>query len=115
MLRMTKRLYNAGVPILAGTDALAGIMLHRELELEVAAGIPPAKALQIATCNAARLLKQDHELRSIAPDKRADPLLVDGNPLERISEIRRCRVVVKNGTFYDSAAVYGAVGIKPSE
>lgn len=35
MLRMTKRMYDAGVPILAGTDALAGIMLHRELELEV--------------------------------------------------------------------------------
>ena len=59
MLRMTKRMYDAGVPILAGTDATAGIMLHRELELEVRAGIPPAKALQIATFNAARLLKQE--------------------------------------------------------
>ena len=49
MLRMTKRMYDAGIPILAGTDATAGIMLHRELELEVQAGIPPAKALQIAT------------------------------------------------------------------
>ncbi len=45
MLQMTKRMYDAGVPILAGTDATAGLMLHRELELEVAAGIPPAKAL----------------------------------------------------------------------
>ena len=115
MLRMTKRLYDAGVPILAGTDALAGVMLHRELELEVAAGIPPAKALQIATFNAARLLKQDHELGSIAPGKLADLLLVDGNPVQNIGEIRRCRMVVKNGTFYDSAAVYGAVGIKPAE
>jgi len=42
-------MYDAGIPILAGTDALAGLMLHRELELEVKAGIPAAKALQIAT------------------------------------------------------------------
>jgi imidazolonepropionase-like amidohydrolase len=65
--RMTKKMYDAGIPILAGTDALPGIMLHRELELEVAAGIPPANALQIATLNAARLLKQDRDLGSVAP------------------------------------------------
>src|SRR5438132_4544626 len=92
MLRMTKRLYDAGIPILAGTDATPGIMLHRELELEVRAGIPPAKALQIATFNAARLLKQENELGSIAPRKRADLLLVEGNPGERISDIRRCHL-----------------------
>ena len=42
-------------------------MLHRELELEVRAGIAPASALQIATFNAARLLKKESELGSIAP------------------------------------------------
>jgi hypothetical protein len=115
MLRMTKRMYDAGIPILAGTDALAGIMLHRELELEVKAGIPPAKALQIATFNAAKLLKQDKELGSLVPGKRADMLLVEGNPSEHISDIRRCRMVVKNGTVYKSEDVYAAAGIKPAE
>jgi hypothetical protein len=115
MLRMTKRMYDAGIPILAGTDATAGIMLHRELELEVKAGIPPAKALQIATFNAARLLKQENELGSIAPGKRADFVLVEGNPAEHISDIRRCRLVMKNGTLYESSEVYAAVGIKPAE
>jgi imidazolonepropionase-like amidohydrolase len=113
MLRMTKRVYDAGIPILAGTDATAGFMLHRELELEVKAGIPPAKALQIATINAARLLKQDSELGSIAPDKLADFVLVQGNPVEHISDIRRCRLVAKNGVLYKSADVYRAVGVKP--
>jgi imidazolonepropionase-like amidohydrolase len=115
MLRMTKRLYDSGVPILAGTDALAGLMLHRELELEVQAGIPPAKALQIATLNAAKLLKQDKELGSIAPGKLADLVLVEGNPVEKISDVRRCRVVVKNGVVYNSNDVYGAAGIKPAK
>jgi predicted amidohydrolase YtcJ len=115
MLKMTKKMYDAGVPILAGTDALVGLMLHRELELEVKAGIPPAKSLQIATWNAARLLKQEKELGSIAPGKKADLLLVDGNPARNISDIRRCRLVMKNGTLYKSDAVYAAMGIKPAE
>jgi len=115
MLTMTKRMYDAGIPILAGTDATAGIMLHRELELEVQAGIPPAKSLQIATWNAARLLKQEKELGSIAEGKRADFLLVDGNPAEHISDIRRCRLVMKNGTLYNSGDLYAAVGIGPTE
>ena len=114
MLRMTKRMYDAGIPILAGTDATAGVMLHRELELEVRAGIPPTQALQIATLNAARLLKQDNQLGSIAAGKRADLLLVDGNPGEHISDIRRCRLVMKNGVMYDSAKVYASVGIRPA-
>ncbi len=114
MLRMTKRMYDAGIPILAGTDATAGIMLHRELELEVQAGIPPAKALQIATINAARLLKQEKELGSIAPGKLADFVLVEGNPAEHISDIRRCRLVAKNGVLYKSADVYRAISIKPN-
>ena len=115
MLRMTKRMYDAGIPILAGTDATAGIMLHRELELEIEAGIPPAKALQIATFNAARLLKQEKDLGSIAPGKRADFVLVEGNPAEHISDIRRCRLVMKNGVLYKSADLYVAVGIKPAD
>ena len=115
MLAMTKRMYDAGVPILAGTDALAGLMLHRELELEVQAGIPAAKSLQIATLNAARLLKQEKELGSIAAGKRADFLLVEGNPAERISDVRRCRLVMKDGAIYNSADLYAAVGIQPAE
>jgi hypothetical protein len=115
MLKMTKRMYDAGVPILAGTDATAGIMLHRELELEVEAGIPAAKSLQIATLNAAKLLKQEKELGSIAEGKRADFLLVEGNPAEHISDIRRCRMVMKNGTLYNSGYLYAAMGIRPAE
>jgi imidazolonepropionase-like amidohydrolase len=114
MLRMTKKMYDAGIPILAGTDALPGFMLHRELELEVEAGIPPAKALQIATYNAARLLKKEIDLGSIAAGKQADLVLVEGNPANNISDIRRCRTVIKGGTVYDSSAIYATLGIKPA-
>ncbi len=115
MLAMTKRMYDAGIPILAGTDAIAGLMLHRELELEVQAGIPAAKSLQIATLNAATLLKQQSELGSVAVGKKADFLMVEGNPVDHISDIRRCRLVMKDGVLYDSSKLYAAVGIQPSE
>ena len=114
LLAMAGKLYEAGIPILAGTDTTAGFGLHRELELEVQAGIPPAKALQIATWNAAQLLNETADFGAVAAGKRADLLLVDGNPLDRISDIRRCRLVFKNGTMYRSEAVYAAIGVKPA-
>ena len=114
MLRMTKKLFDAGVPILVGTDAMAGLMLHRELELEVQAGIPAGKALQNATWLAASVLKQQLTTGSIGPGKRADLLLVEGDPTSRISDIRRGRLVLKGGVVFDPAKVYGAVGVLPS-
>ncbi len=114
MLKMTKKLFDAGVPILVGTDAMAGVMLHRELELEVQAGIPPAKALQNATWLAATVLKQQSTMGSIRAGKRADLLLVEGDPVTRIGDIRRGRLVLKGGVVFDPARVYGAVGVLPS-
>jgi imidazolonepropionase-like amidohydrolase len=115
MLKMTKKLFDAGVPILVGTDALAGVMLHRELELEVQAGIPPAKALQNATLVAARVLKQDADLGSIRVGKRADLLLVEGDPTTNISDVRRGRLVLKAGVLYDPAQLYPAIGVSPTK
>jgi imidazolonepropionase-like amidohydrolase len=112
MLRMLKLLYDSGVPIVAGTDALAGFALHRELEQYVAAGIPAPRVLQLATLGAARVMKHDRETGSIAPEKVADLILVDGDPSARISDIRRVVVVIKDGTMYDAAALYQALGVK---
>jgi imidazolonepropionase-like amidohydrolase len=98
MLGMVKRLYDAGVPIVPGTDAqLPGFAYHRELELLVAAGIPSAKVLQMATLGSARVMSRDRELGSIIPGKLADLVLVDGDPVRRISDVRRTMLVVKNG------------------
>jgi imidazolonepropionase-like amidohydrolase len=114
MLKMTKRLNDAGVTILAGTDALPGVMLHRELELEVEAGIPPLKALQNATLLAATVLREQEELGSVETGKLADLVLVEGNPAKNISDVRRCRTVFKGGAMYDSGKLYEAVALKPA-
>jgi imidazolonepropionase-like amidohydrolase len=83
------------------------------LELWVKAGIPPSKVLQIATLGAAKVAKADRDLGSIEPGKKADVVLVSGNPTVNISDIRRCTLVIKNGVEYRSAQLYEALGIKP--
>jgi imidazolonepropionase-like amidohydrolase len=113
LLQMVKMLYDAGVPLVAGTDAMAGFALHRELELYAEAGIPPAEVLRIATLGAARVMKRDGELGSVAPGKLADLILVEGNPAERIADIRRVALVVKDGNLYEPAALYRTIGVRP--
>jgi imidazolonepropionase-like amidohydrolase len=113
MLDMAKAFYDAGVPIVAGTDSLAGFTLHRELELYEKAGIPTAKVLQLATLGAARVVKRDSELGSIIPGKLADVILVDGNPATHISDIRRVKTVVKDGVVFQVADLDRALGIQP--
>jgi imidazolonepropionase-like amidohydrolase len=111
MLKMTKTMYDAGIPIEAGTDSLAGFSLHRELELYVQAGIPAPKVLQLATLGAARVMKCDQERGSIAVGKLADVILVDGDPAAQISDIRKVKTVVKDGVVYQTADLYRAIGL----
>ena len=112
-LRMTKLLYDSGIPLVAGTDGLPGFTLHRELELYVQAGISAPEVLRIATLGAARVARKDKELGSITPGKLADMVLVDGDPTKRISDVRRPTLVIKGGAFYEPAALYKALGVKP--
>jgi imidazolonepropionase-like amidohydrolase len=112
MLKMVKALHDAGVGLVAGTDSVGGFPLHRELELYAEAGIPAAEVLRIATFNAAKVMKQDNKLGSIAAGKVADLLLVDGNPAARISDIRRVHTVVKNGVLYNPSELYDAIGVR---
>jgi imidazolonepropionase-like amidohydrolase len=113
MLDFAGLLYRSGIPIEAGTDSMAGFALHRELELDVQAGIPPGQVLENATLNAARIMSLDKDLGSIAPGKLADLILVDGNPTARISDIRRTAVVVKDGVLYRPAELYTELGVTP--
>jgi imidazolonepropionase-like amidohydrolase len=113
MLDMAKTFYDSGVPIVAGTDSLAGYTLHRELELYTKAGIPAPKVLQLATLGAAHVVKRDSELGSIAPGKLADVILVDGDPSAHISDIRSVRTVVKDGVVFQVADLDRALGVQP--
>lgn len=110
-LKVIKALYDAGVPIVAGSDTgLIGFGLDRELELYVRAGMSPMAAIQTATLNAARAMHLDAESGTIQPGKRADLVLLDANPLDNISNIRKVDKVITEGRLYDSKRLARAVG-----
>ena len=114
MATLVRLLHEAGVPIVAGTDAAPGWALHRELELYVQAGIPAPAVLRIATLGAARTMKRDAELGSVREGKLADFVLVDGDPLARISDVRRTWLVVKGGVTYRPDELYAELGMRPA-
>ncbi len=107
ILETAGKAYKAHVRIAFGTDA--GVYPHgenaHELELMVQAGMPALFVLQAATINAARLLRHDKELGSIAAGKLADVVAVEGNPLEDISVMKHVSFVMKEGVIYKMSSV----------
>ena len=109
-----RQLYAAGVPIVAGTDkALPGHSLHRELELYVQAGLTPMQVIRLATSGAADVMGVGAEVGTVTAGKRADLILVEGNPLERFADLRRVRRVVTKGRMYDPGELWKQVGFTP--
>lgn len=113
LVDFTGRMYRAGVPLVAGTDELPGFTLQRELELYVQAGLTPAQVLQVATWNGAKYTRTLEDAGSIAPGKRADLVLVDGDPTTDIAAVRRLALVIKGGQAYYPAEIHEALGIAP--
>ncbi|MHB0961768.1 MAG: amidohydrolase family protein [Gemmatimonadaceae bacterium] len=113
-MQLIRRLYAAGVPLVAGTDNSAGTTYRRELEMYEKAGIPVPKILQIATIDAARFMKDDAEYGSIAAGKVADILVVAGKPAERISDLQKLEVVIRGGRYYKVSDLLLAVGARNS-
>lgn len=108
----TMQMYRAGIPLVAGTDSIPGFTLHRELEIYARAGIPPNEVLKIATWNGAKYSDTLAESGTIETGKRADLILVDGDPVADISAIRRIALVMKSGTVYYPTEIYEALGIR---
>jgi hypothetical protein len=111
--QMLKALYDNGIQLVPGSDAMAPFTIHRELELYAEAGIPVAAVLRIATLDSARVVGADDSKGSIAPGKDADLVLLDGNPLEDISAVRRGLLVIRGERFYRPEELYRAVGVRP--
>jgi cytosine/adenosine deaminase-related metal-dependent hydrolase len=106
-------LHKAGVPIVAGTDDLAGFTLHSELAMLVKAGLTPAEALQVATRNGARYTRTSADRGSIETGKLADLVLVDGDPTKDIRDVRKVAAVITRGQVIYPKEVHEALGIKP--
>jgi imidazolonepropionase-like amidohydrolase len=115
LLASVRALHEAGVPLLAGTDyGVPAHSLHRELELFVAAGLTPGEALRAATAVPARVMGLDADSGTVEVGKRADLLLVEGDPLADISAIRKGRWVVADGVMYDCAVLWSLADFRPA-
>jgi hypothetical protein len=107
MGNMVKELYDNGLIILAGTDG--GIVQH-ELEIYSQAGIPNADVLRTATWWPARVSGKDNVYGSIEEGKMANLILIDGNPLQDMQDIRKVFLTVVSGELYWPKSIYGAYG-----
>lgn len=98
--------HDAGIPILAGTDAsgmpyiFAGSSLHDELALLVEVGLTSLQALQAATINPARFFQLTDELGTVEEGKLADLVLLDACPIHDITNTQRIRAVIAKGQLY---------------
>jgi len=96
--------YQAGVKIAYGTDT--GVSAHgnnaTEFKHMVEAGMPPMKAIQSATIEAAKLLGEYDQLGSLVQGKIADIIAVNGNPIEDITALEEVDFVMKSGKIYKS-------------
>jgi imidazolonepropionase-like amidohydrolase len=103
-------------PDAIGPDLMKGHADLRGLELLVEGGFTPLEAFRVTTSNGARLLGELDEIGSVATGKRADLVLVRGNPATRIADVHNIELVFKDGIAYDPKklkdSVRGQVGLR---
>jgi hypothetical protein len=110
MIQMLRLLYKNGITFVPGTDDFPGFTLHRELELYTQAGMPPMEVLRSATLTSAQVAGKESTLGTITVGKKANLILVDGDPTKNIHDIRKVELTMKNGNLYDPKALYQSYG-----
>jgi imidazolonepropionase-like amidohydrolase len=101
--------------MLAGTDSLnpcvvPGFSIHDELEDLVTAGLTPYQAIKTATVNAAEFLGAASEFGTVTVGKRADLILIDGDPLKEIKNTTRRAGVMVSGQWLAEAEIRKLLG-----
>jgi enamidase len=115
LMRMEKRFVAMGGILLAGTDptgyggVVPGWSARRQVQLLVEGGFPFPQALRIATLNGARYLGREREVGSVEVGKRADLVLVDGDPAADPTALDRMPFVFKAGVGYRTQAIFDAM------
>jgi len=112
---LLRELHAGGVTLLLGTDSgpmdmglVPGFSLHDELRILIRNGLTPYDAIKTATVNAARVINEmtgDGDFGTLAVGKRADMILVKGNPLKDIDHLKKLQGVMTSGRWYDSASL----------
>jgi len=111
--RLEKRFAQAGGLLMGGSDptgyggVIPGFSSKREIELLVQAdGFTFPQAVKIMSLNAAQFEGRDKDIGSLSVGKRADIVVIDGDPMKDVSAVERMPLVFKGGVGYDTAAIF---------
>lgn len=113
-----KQFVDMGGTLMAGVDptgagrTIPGYADRHVLELLVEAGFTFAQAVRICSLNAAEYLGRDKEIGTVAVGKRADLVLINGDPEKQIKDVRNTEIVFKNGVGFDSKKIFESVNGK---
>jgi imidazolonepropionase-like amidohydrolase len=111
-MRILKSLHEGGVRILLGTDApqqfsVPGFSIHREMALMVKCGFTPYQIIQSGTKNVGDYLKDKDDFGTVEVGKRADLILLQGNPLKDVANIAKSASVMVRGRWLPEAEIRG--------
>lgn len=107
---LIKALQDAGAGLLLGSDApqifnVPGFSIHHEIAIMEAAGLTPYQVLQSGTVNPARFFGQADDWGQVREGMRAELLLLNGNPLDDLDNLRKVRGVFVNGRWHEQASI----------
>jgi enamidase len=114
-MAMEKAFYDAGGFLVVGTDptgggdVVPGYANQRALQLLVEMGLSVEEAVEVATRNGARYLERDSEIGTVEEGKRADLVLLRGDPTSDVAAFRNTALVFKDGVGFDSAKLFDSV------
>ncbi|MGH8214100.1 MAG: amidohydrolase family protein, partial [Rhodanobacteraceae bacterium] len=111
--KLETRFVEAGGLLMGGSDptgyggVIPGFSSKREIELLVQAdGFSFPQAVEVVSLNAAKFEGHDKDIGSLAVGKRADIVVIDGDPAKEVTAIEHMPLVFKNGVGYDTAAIF---------
>lgn len=111
--QLEKKFVEAGGVLMGGSDptgyggVIPGFSSKREIELLVQAdGFTFPQAIKIVSLNAAKFEGRDNDIGSLAVGKRADIVVIDGDPMQHVTAIEHMPLVFKDGVGYDTAAIF---------
>ena len=118
-MKNLRKVWDAGIPVVMGTDAgnigvLHGPSVFREMELMRQAGLTPLEVLRAATVNGARAVGLENELGVIAPGRLADLLVLDADPLADLGNVAHARYVVSDGHLFTPEGLMEEVRKEPA-
>jgi len=110
-----RKVSEAGIPIVMGTDAgnigtLHGPSVFREMELMMQAGLTPLQVLRSATVNGARAMGLERQAGTLAAGKLADIVVLDADPLADVQNLSRIHRVIKDGKVFAPDELMRSIG-----